>query len=399
MNMKNNINPSSWTFKVSLLSLSILAQTAPSVSIANTQLAHLFPEQSTSAIELISTLPNFGVLLLILFSESIAKRFGIKRTIMAGLTMYLIGGILPAFIPNYYAFVVLRLLMGFGIGLFNPFSVSLMYRFYKDQELTDMLGYQNTSQNLGNAGFGFLLSALIIAGWNVAYMGFAIGLIPLILFGAFVMIPEDKPKERDSGQVQSKTRLKDSINTHIILLALLFMAVFAMFLMMTIKMALLGEETGLITPSTAASILASLGLSSMIAAPFFGKLSKFFGNFILPISFSGIALAFFIVSHAKNVGMLTAGVVIAGLFFGWVFPQAFLRVSQVAPRNGGTLATSVVLMGINFGAAFSAIIINYIAGLFGFTTAAGVLTMCGIGFVILAIFEFIYTFFDQRKVN
>ena len=128
MNMKNNINPSSWTFKISLLSLSILAQTAPSVSIANTQLAHLFPEQSTSAIELISTLPNFGVLLLILFSESIAKRFGIKRTIMAGLTMYLIGGILPAFIPNYYAFVVLRLLMGFGIGLFNPFSVSLMYR-------------------------------------------------------------------------------------------------------------------------------------------------------------------------------------------------------------------------------------------------------------------------------
>ena len=81
MNMKNNINPSSWTFKISLLSLSILAQTAPSVSIANTQLAHLFPEQSTSAIELISTLPNFGVLLLILFSESIAKRFGIKRTI------------------------------------------------------------------------------------------------------------------------------------------------------------------------------------------------------------------------------------------------------------------------------------------------------------------------------
>ena len=67
MNMKNNLNPSSWTFKISLLSLSILAQTAPSVSIANTQLAHLFPEQSTSAIELISTLPNFGVLLLILF--------------------------------------------------------------------------------------------------------------------------------------------------------------------------------------------------------------------------------------------------------------------------------------------------------------------------------------------
>ncbi|WP_067103691.1 MFS transporter [Streptococcus sp. DD13] len=399
MNEKSNLKPNSWTFKLSLLSLSILAQTAPSVSIANTQLAQLFPDQSTSAIELLSTLPNFGVLVLILFAESIAKRFGIKRTILVGLTMYLMGGILPAFIPNYSAFVILRLVMGFGIGLFNPFSVSLMYRFYKDQELTDMLGYQNTSQNLGNAGFGFLLSVLILAGWNVAYMGFAIGLIPLILFGAFVLIPDDQVKVERTHDLHEKARLKDSVNTHIVLLAFLFMAVFAMFLMLTIKMALLGEETGLITPSAASSILALVGLSSMVAAPFFGRLSKVFGNFILPISFTGIALAFFIVSHAQNVAMLTTGVVLAGLFFGWVFPQAFLRVSQVAPKNSGTLTTSVVLMGINFGAAFSAIIINYMAGLFGFTTAAGVLTMCGIGFALLALFEFIYTSLDRRSVS
>lgn len=39
---QKTVNASSWLFKASLLSLSLLAQTAPSISIANTQLAEQF---------------------------------------------------------------------------------------------------------------------------------------------------------------------------------------------------------------------------------------------------------------------------------------------------------------------------------------------------------------------
>ena len=93
MNQKN-LSPSSWFFKISVLSLSILAMTAPSISIANNLLQKTFTQQSTAEIEMISTLPNFGVLLLILFADTIANKFGIKRTIMAGLLMYLLGCLL-----------------------------------------------------------------------------------------------------------------------------------------------------------------------------------------------------------------------------------------------------------------------------------------------------------------
>ncbi|WP_019803447.1 MFS transporter [Streptococcus mutans] len=390
MNQKN-LSPSSWFFKISVLSLSILAMTAPSISIANNLLQKTFTQQSTAEIEMISTLPNFGVLLLILFADTIANKFGIKRTIMAGLLMYLLGGVLPAFIPNYYAIVFLRFLMGCGIGLFNPFSVSLMYRFYKDQELSDMLGFQNTGQNLGNAGFSFLLGALVLAGWKVTFMGYFIALIPLILFGAFVVIPDDQPTTK-----KERPKLADSINGHILLLALLFLIIFGMFMMMTIKMALFGAETGLISASAASSILAVLGLSSMFSAIAFGKLSKRVGNFMLPISLTGIAMGFFIVASASNAAMVVLGVIIAGIFFGWVFPQAFLRAAQVGPKEGGTLTTSVILMGINLGAFLSPSVVNFVANLLGNKTAASVLAMCGWGFALLAILEYLYTFFNQR---
>ncbi len=91
MTKEKLVNTSSWLFKGSLLSLSLLAQTVPSISIANTQSATHFPNVSQSTIELISTLPNFSVLFLILFAEAIGNKFGIKRTILFGLTLYTVG--------------------------------------------------------------------------------------------------------------------------------------------------------------------------------------------------------------------------------------------------------------------------------------------------------------------
>ncbi len=390
------VNASSWLFKGSLLSLSLLAQTAPSISIANTQLAEAFPNASQSMIELISTLPNFSVLFLILFAEAIGNKFGIKRTILFGLALYTIGGVVPAISTSFPLIIAARLLMGLGIGLFNPYSVSLMYRFYDGQQLKGMLGFQNTAQNLGNAAFGFLLSALILGGWRTAFTGFFVGLIPLILIWLFVTIPDDKATSAEVTQAP-KSSFKDAVNGHILLLALLFLVTFAMFLMMTIKMAILGQETGLFSPSTASSILALLGLASMVAALLYAPVSKLIGNFILPVSFTGIALGFYLVATASSTVVVTAGVIIAGIFFGWVFPQAFLRVAQVGPKNGGTLTTSVILMGINLGSAFAAPMVNGIAGLFGQTSAAGVLGMVAIGFTILAVIEYVYNFFDRKN--
>ena len=97
--------------------------TAPSISIANNLLQRLLLNSPTAEIEMISTLPNFGVLLLILFADTIANKFGVKRTIMAGLLMYLFRWCFTFFYSYYYAIVFLRFLMGCGIGLFNPFQL------------------------------------------------------------------------------------------------------------------------------------------------------------------------------------------------------------------------------------------------------------------------------------
>jgi len=77
-------NQHSWAFKLSLLSVSILAMTTSSISAAVPLMQHSMRGQSVSQIESIITMPNFGSLLLIMFSGIIGKKLGIKRTIMLG---------------------------------------------------------------------------------------------------------------------------------------------------------------------------------------------------------------------------------------------------------------------------------------------------------------------------
>ncbi|WP_057876226.1 MFS transporter [Liquorilactobacillus aquaticus] len=386
-----NIKSHSWLFKLSILSLSILSMTAPSVAIAIPLMEKTFTEQTSAQVEMISTLPNLGVLLMIMFSTLIAHKFGIKRTIMGGLIMYLVGGLTPVFITNYTIIIIARFIMGLGIGLFNPFAVSLMYRFYKKQELADMLGYQNTSQNLGNAGFGLLLGVLVLAGWKTAFAGYLIAMIPLLMFGLFVKIPI----EHRAGE--NKKAPKQSTNVHVFMLAFLMLIIFGMFMMMTIKLASFVTAQHITTPAIASSILAGMGAASMFASMPFGKISKFLGNFILPIALLGISIGFMIVATATSVLVVTLGVIICGIFFGWVFPQAFYRAAQIAPANSGNLSTSIILVGINLGAFLSPTLVNGVANLFGNDQPYFVLMLCSWGFAILTIIMAVYTIVDKRN--
>nr|WP_252894942.1 hypothetical protein [Liquorilactobacillus satsumensis] len=54
--MKTLTKTHSWLFKLSLLSISILAMTAPSIAVANPLLEKTFAQESTAKIEMIATL-------------------------------------------------------------------------------------------------------------------------------------------------------------------------------------------------------------------------------------------------------------------------------------------------------------------------------------------------------
>lgn len=65
-------------FKISLLSISVLLMSAPIISAALPSMIDSFPGQSKSAVETLLTIPNFGIILALLFSPFCIRMIGKK---------------------------------------------------------------------------------------------------------------------------------------------------------------------------------------------------------------------------------------------------------------------------------------------------------------------------------
>ncbi|AVK61139.1 MFS transporter [Lactobacillus sp. CBA3605] len=372
-------NQHSKVFKLALLSISILAMTTSSISAVVPLMQQSLQNESLSQIESIITIPNLGSLLLIMFSGMIGRRLGIKRTIMLGLLLFLGGGIVPAMTNNYLTILIARFLMGCGVGLFNPFSVSLMASFYQDDELSAMLGYQNAAKNLGAAGIGLIIAGLITFNWKAAFLSYTIALLPIILFGGLIKVPE--------SSLVVKTQVSRHINRKVWFLTGLMFLTFCAFMVVVVKLASLVATTKIATPAMAAMMLSLMGVISMISSSFFGHINKRIGDYIMPVSLLGMALGMIVIAHAPNAMLVFVGVILVGVFFGWVLPQSFMRVAKITTKKDTHLATSMVLVGESLGSFLSPTIMNGIAKILGNTLPSFVLSIGGLGLIGLTLID------------
>ncbi|WP_253200151.1 MFS transporter [Clostridium estertheticum] len=65
----------------------------------------------------------------VLISSFIARHIGYKRTILIGVGIVAICGIVPVISSNFYLIFISRALFGFDIGLFNYLLVAISNRF------------------------------------------------------------------------------------------------------------------------------------------------------------------------------------------------------------------------------------------------------------------------------
>lgn len=82
--------------KFSLLSVSLILTSAGAVTSAIPSMSATYATRSLSAVELLTTAPSFMVTIFVLFSSFIARRIGQKQTVIIGLVIVSICGVLPS---------------------------------------------------------------------------------------------------------------------------------------------------------------------------------------------------------------------------------------------------------------------------------------------------------------
>ncbi len=381
-------------FKISLLSISVLLMSAPIISAALPSMIDSFPSQSKSAVETLLTIPNIGIILALLFSPFCIRMIGKKKTVLVGLVIALISGLLPALISNYTLILGARFIFGIGIGLFNSLAVSLLAEFYEGDELSTMMGFQSMAGSLGSAGLSFFISYLVTLGWQQTFWAYLIILPVLFLFGFFVQIPESQHTQT-AAEVQTE---KISVNLPIVGLSVLIFFLFSFFMASVIKLPefIIHNNIG-----SASSVSIITGLSTLVGIPvgmFYGKIHQLLKQQVLPIGLFISAIGFFIVSQSSNLPILLIGVGFSGVGFGLAVPFIYTWTALVADKRAINFAYTCLIIATNIGVFFSPVLLNTLGKLFGNTSADFSLFMAALGFLCMSLIMSIKLIFKNKIV-
>ncbi len=377
MNIKNKI----W-FKTALLSISLVLTSASAISAVIPMMLNQLPGVSSSLIESVVTIPSFSMMLFVLLSGPISSRLGKKNTVLLGLLLVVIGGILPMLTTNITWILALRLVLGAGLGMFNSLAVSLISDFFEGDERAQLVGFQSAVQGLGSSLATFVAGQLALIDWPFAFLCYAITIPIALLF--FFIIPEPERGEPTVCTTGTGNKSRGVSLPVLGLGAALFL--FMTFIMIVYtKTGIMIAEKSMLNAGFLGTALTLFSLSTMIAGFLFGRIYKWFRNYAPFISSLLTATGFVLLWFAQSVTMVTVAMLIIGFSFALFIPYIFTILTKIVPKGSETISISIAMVGSNLGAFASPYVIKLVGVLSGNETASFSFLVSAIVFMIAAL--------------
>lgn len=392
--MERQADIHSLSFKLSLLAISLFIMMSAVISPALPLMMKAFPNVDRVNIELLTTIPNAGMIVGLLFSPIMIRKLHPKNVVIIGLLFVGIAGTLPVFLNNYYAIILSRIFLGVGIGIYNSLAVSLILQLYRhdQKDLNQMIGFQNIMNNLGYVVASLAICYLVTISWHAVFWVYIIALPVLLAFVVFVHLPQ-KSKNSQKQQISFRTAFSHTPPI-VVWIGLIVLLIYIFYMAMAYKLPTLIVDSKLGTESTASLMLA---LIAGIGIPFsatFNWFERVFHQFVFPLCLSFNAIGFFFLSHSHHFITLLLSCIVLGSGFGLVMPFIFKWIDEVTDQLSVNLATTYTLIMMDIGCAISPLIISIID-----RSARGALLSSAIFFTILTIYGFFRTLKAKKKVG
>jgi len=331
--------------KLSILLVSVITASAPAINANIPVLAKAFPSVPLAQIELLTTIPSLFLLIAILLSNWVARKIGLKQTVLVGVAITVIAGLAPIMITSFPLLMLSRAAFGFGVGLFNSLLVSIISYFFQGSERSQTLGFQSTFEGLGGVLVTFIAGQLVRFNWHMSFWAYVITVPAFVMFALFVpRIPKAQPQQKTA---QQSSHLPKAIFGYLILTFI----VITFYMIMGIKVPTLMVSAGYGTATSASYVILALSLGAILGGLLFGRLFTWLKDRILIVAFTALTLAMVAIAVSNATWLTVIGGFLTGigarLFFPWVLNAVNLEGS------GNTLATSLILIAYNLAGSLS----------------------------------------------
>ena len=298
---------------------------------------------SQSQSELLGTAPSITVIVFILLSSYFAKRIGMKNTIILGLLLAGIGGIIPVFTATFQTVLISRVILGAGLGLYNSLAVTYISSLYSGNTRATLLGIRNSMEALGQTILIFLAGVLVNINWTASFLVYAIAFPVALLFALKV------PEIRDENSDIPENHVKEKMNPMVFALVLFAILLVMNSIAISVRFASIATEIKGVN-FNASNYLALMPILGILAGFMFGPINKWIGKGTLYLG-----IIFFIISNLLiatsngNMAFLLTGLFLSSITGSWCFPFIFSNLDKVTTKNTINFATSLIFIGCNIG--------------------------------------------------
>lgn len=305
---------------------------APAVKL----LAVAFPDTNALLVQWVVTLSSLFILPTLFMAGRLGRRFPRKHIIIAGLLLYIIGGVGSAFVNSFTMILVFRALLGLSIGLISPTFNALISENFQGKERSQMNGLQTSVNGIGGAIFLSFGGIIASFGWRDVFITYSYAVVLLLM--VIVFLPKFPPMQAD--QVV-KAFVKMPKFLYAVAIAGGVHAMLFTLIPTNLSLFLSANGFGSVTSVGYLTAFALIGvfIGGLAVTPLSGVVKKT----LVPINLVFMAAGFLLISSAQTVWMVALAVFLIGLGEGMLFPLSFIKTAEVVPKLGLTTGISILL--------------------------------------------------------
>ncbi|AWB43661.1 MFS transporter [Paenibacillus sp. CAA11] len=369
--------------KIGILGISLMLTSSQAINGVIPQMKEAL-NISQSQSEILGTAPSISVIICILLSSYIARRIGMKKSVLFGLILAGVGGILPVFSANFYLILLSRIILGAGLGLYNSIAVSYISALYTGDTRATLLGFRNSMEAIGQTVLIFLAGVFLNVSWTFSFMVYAFAFPLALLF--YLKVPEISLE-------QDTKAYKEKLNPAVYALVLFAIILVMNSIAISVRFASIASEIKGID-FNASNYLALMPILGIIAGFVFGFVNKHLGHKTMYLGIACFIVSnLFIASSHSSMLLLIIGLFLSSIPGSWCFPFIFSNLDRVTTKNTITFATSLIFIGCNIGNFTAPLAMQFTQ----FLTNSASLTAPFYVFAFILVIVLIITLFASNK--
>ena len=365
--------------KVSILSLSLVLITSFSISSALPAMFDYYQGYSTGQVELLVSLPSFGIMAMLLLNGVLERIFPERLQLTLGLLILSISGTAPFWYQGYYFVFATRLLFGLGVGMLNAKAISIISERYHGKTRIQMLGFRGSAEVVGASILTLAVGQLLAFGWTATFLAYAAGLVVLVLFLLFVPYGNAEVHE-SKHQTEEAVRLTASMKKLIFFLAIAAAVIVCTNTAITFRIPSLMIEAGFGDAQLSSLVLSAMQLIGILAGISFSFLISTFKEKLLLVAGVTFGIGQIIIALSPSLWVVVAGSILGGFAYSIALTTVFQLISERIPAKLLNKATSFAVLGCSFGASLTPFVLSGI----GLVTTDGRMTFIILGAWMIA---------------